>query len=429
MNLSHHPCFNASARHQYGRIHLPIAPRCNMQCNFCNRKFDCANESRPGVTSKVLEPVQAAWYLDQVLAHVPNITVVGIAGPGDPFANPRETLETCRLVSEKHPEMMLCLATNGLNLPPYIDELTKYNVSHVTLTINGVDPQVTSDIYAWMRIGRRVRRGLEAAELLLANQLESIVELKKHGVIVKVNTIVIPGVNDHHVLDVANKIHDLGADLHNLMPLRPVEGTPFGELDEPEPGLITRLRAQCGEVLPQMRHCSRCRADAVGLLGKSNAVDVVELLDRASKYQPANAPQCIAVGTYEGAMVNVGLGYAEALSVYQPTTDGFELLEVRQTPERGDGTMRWVKLAERFSDCRAIVVSEAGPSPKQTLEKIGMRVVETDGLLENALADLWQGKIPQQPMMSLPQIPVSKSSVSLEGEACTPAMCSQCPGC
>ena len=84
---SKHPCFSREAHHQYGRIHPPVAPRCYIQCNFCNRKYDCLNESRPGVTSSVLRPKQALAYLTDMLEVRPEITVLGIAGPGDPFAN------------------------------------------------------------------------------------------------------------------------------------------------------------------------------------------------------------------------------------------------------------------------------------------------------------------------------------------------------
>ena len=94
------------------------------------------NENRPGVTSKILSPKQAMHYFDQPMALSPNIAVVGIAGPGDPFANPDETMETLRLVRAKYPEMLLCVATNGLDLLPYIDELAALQVSHVTLTIH-----------------------------------------------------------------------------------------------------------------------------------------------------------------------------------------------------------------------------------------------------------------------------------------------------
>ncbi len=80
-------------------------PKCNILCNYCNRKFDCVNESRPGVTSSVLSPTQAIAYLERVLEAEPRITVAGIAGPGDPFANPKETLETIRLIRQRFPEL------------------------------------------------------------------------------------------------------------------------------------------------------------------------------------------------------------------------------------------------------------------------------------------------------------------------------------
>jgi nitrogen fixation protein NifB len=55
---SEHPCFGGD-HGKAGRIHLPVAPGCNIKCGFCERRFDCANESRPGVTSRVLTPVLA----------------------------------------------------------------------------------------------------------------------------------------------------------------------------------------------------------------------------------------------------------------------------------------------------------------------------------------------------------------------------------
>ena len=62
-NTSHlnlgHPCFSTSGHGKTGRIHLAVAPGCNISCNYCVRKFDCANESRPGVTSRVQNSEEA----------------------------------------------------------------------------------------------------------------------------------------------------------------------------------------------------------------------------------------------------------------------------------------------------------------------------------------------------------------------------------
>ncbi len=119
-----HPCFGGDHSNT-GRIHLPVAPGCNIKCGFCERRFDCANETRPGVTSKVLSPEQAIERVRLVRRHPKvgsKLKVVGIAGPGDPLANPK-TFETFELVKKEFPEMHLCLSTNGLMLEESLPEI------------------------------------------------------------------------------------------------------------------------------------------------------------------------------------------------------------------------------------------------------------------------------------------------------------------
>ena len=98
--LARHPCYSKDAHREYARMHVPVAPRCNIQCNYCNRKYDCCNESRPGVTSEVLTPEQAAGKVLYVRSKIPQLSVVGIAGPGDPLAN-EETFRTLELVPHR----------------------------------------------------------------------------------------------------------------------------------------------------------------------------------------------------------------------------------------------------------------------------------------------------------------------------------------
>ena len=128
LDLSRHPCFDPKARHEFGRVHLPVAPKCNIQCNYCDRQYDCCNESRPGVTSTVLSPKQALEYYRQVRQRVPDLAVVGIAGPGDPFANAPETMETLTLIRHEDSDVLLCVATNGLMVGPHLDGLAELEV-------------------------------------------------------------------------------------------------------------------------------------------------------------------------------------------------------------------------------------------------------------------------------------------------------------
>ena len=396
MDIERHPCFNDKVRHEFGRVHLPVAPRCNVQCNFCNRKYDCMNESRPGVTSTVLTPQQAIAYLGSVVEKRPEISVMGIAGPGDPFANPEETMETLRLTRKQFPKMLLCVATNGLNVGPYIDEMADLKVSHVTLTINAVDPEIGGEIYAWVRDGRRPLRGAEAAAVLNARQMEALVRLKARGITVKVNTIIMPGINDDHIPEVAKKVTALGADIMNLMPLVPVKGAAFEELPPPDTMTTARLRLQCGQLLPQMTHCARCRADAVGYVGENMTTEQHDALVHYanSSLNPAENDMRphVAVATMEGALVNQHLGEAERFVVYEQEAGSFRLKEIRPAPPAGGGDERWATLAESLKDCRALLVNAAGPTPMRVLTQHGLRVIEMEGLIEEGLRAVFAGK-------------------------------------
>jgi nitrogen fixation protein NifB len=392
INPDIHPCFNAEVKGHCGRVHLPVAPRCNILCNYCNRKYDCVNESRPGVTSAVLGPSQALAYLEQALAKEPRITVAGIAGPGDPFANPRETMATLRRIRERFPDLLLCLATNGLGLFPYLEELAELAVSHVTITVNAVDPEIGRRIYSWVRDGKRVYRGVPAAELLLARQLAAIAGLKARGVVVKVNTIIIPGVNDHHVAAVAEKMAELGVDVLNCMPVYPNADTPFGDLPEPAPEQMADLRRQAEEYLPQMRHCTRCRADAVGLLEEDRSQEFRDCLSRCAQKPdlPGDRPY-VAVATREGALVNLHLGEAPSFQIWGSNGQGYKLVAERPAPPSGGGDQRWWALAEVLKDCRAVLVSALGETPRAILSESGVTPVETSGFIEPALQVIYSG--------------------------------------
>ncbi len=390
---NNHPCFNVHAKGKCGRAHLPVAPACNIKCNYCNRKYDCVNESRPGVTSSVLSPQGAVDYLQDVLERCPEITVAGIAGPGDAFADPERTMETLRLVRKNFPDLLLCLATNGLNIGPYIPELAEIGVSHVTVTLNAVDPQVGKNIYAWIRDGKLIYRGEKAAELMIERGLAAIAALKAHDIVVKVNTIVVPGVNDHHVRSVAEKISELGADIHNCMPMFPNAGTPFENIPEPDAALMKKVRAEAEELLPQMKHCTRCRADAVGLLDKDRTSQFRAQLSACSGSVPSNTPSkpYVAVATMEGMLVNRHLGEAEQLQIWTKSGDTFKFVETRPAPKPGGGTDRWLRLAEILSDCRAVLVAGIGETPRKTLLDKRITPVEMSGLIQQGLDAVYKG--------------------------------------
>ena len=422
LDLTQHPCFNSDARHTTGRIHLPVAPKCNIQCNYCDRKFDCMNESRPGVTSAVLEPKQALAYLGKVLERVPQLKVVGIAGPGDPFASPDETMETLRLVREKYPEMLLCVASNGLNIEPYAEELAKLQVSHVTITVNTIDPEIGAKIYSWVRDHKTIYRGEAAARVLLARQLASIKALKAAGVTLKVNTILVPGVNDDHVEIVAEEMRALGVDIMNCIPLYPVANTPFAEIGEMPPSAVKGIRAKVAALLPQMEHCTRCRADAVGKLGADQSSEFVTLMQDSAKglLDDRTGRPHVAVASMEGVLINQHLGEAENLWIFEYDEGTPKLVEMRDTPEPGDGSLRWRELAASIADCHSILVSGVGRAPRWILEQSGLRVIEASGLIAPAMESMQSsGDVPAAMKKQFKSCASSSSGCQGSGTGCS----------
>ena len=269
--IKNHPCFSKEAHHKFGRIHLPVAPACNIQCRYCIRKYDCANESRPGITSRVMKHDEAIDKVATLLDRNDNISVIGIAGPGDPLANDA-TFEVMESLHREFPEIILCVSTNGLNLPDRLDDLMKAGVRSLTVTINAVTPEIAEKVYAWASYKGKKYTGKDAARLILGNQWRGLTNAIDAGLVVKVNTVYIPGVNDVEIPLVAWHAGERGADIMNLMSLIPQ--AEFEHIEKPTREMIDKKRAECIRYIPQMTHCRQCRADACGILGEDRDMEL-----------------------------------------------------------------------------------------------------------------------------------------------------------
>ncbi len=269
--LKRHPCFSEAAHHRFGRVHLPVAPICNIQCKYCVRKYDCANESRPGVTSSVLTTMQAIERIRTIVERNDRISVVGIAGPGDPLANDT-TFEVLSSIHREFPELTLCISTNGLLLTDRLEQLMKCGVRSLTITMNAVTPETAEKIYSWVYYRGRRLTGREAAECLVCNQTRGLRNAIDAGFMVKINSVFVPGVNDAELPLVAWLAGMRGAEIMNVLPLIPQAD--FKDLSRPSKEMIDKVRSQCGKHVPQMTHCRQCRADAFGILGEDRDMEL-----------------------------------------------------------------------------------------------------------------------------------------------------------
>ncbi len=258
-----HPCYNKAAAKWFGRVHLPVAPDCNIKCRYCTRLYDCANENRPGVTSRLMTPGEALQYVKRVVERDGRIRVVGVAGPGEPLAN-KATMHTLQLVHHRFPELIKCISTNGLLLAEKLPGLREAGVRAVTVTVNAVSPAVGGRIYDYVSYRGQVYKGTAGAELLWRAQHAGIRLARELGMVVKVNSVLIPGVNDDHLEEVARAVKAAGAHVMNIIPLIP-QGK-FAGLLPPPPERVNLLHQKLSPIIKQITHCRRCRADAVGML-------------------------------------------------------------------------------------------------------------------------------------------------------------------
>jgi len=101
----------------------------------------------------------------------------------------------------------------------------------------------------------------------------------------------------------------------------------------------------------------------------------------------------VAIGTNEGLLVNLHLGEALNLYIFEQTKNGFKLVEIRNTPTKGKGDERWLDMARSLKDCRALLVSGVGENPKAMLVGCGIHVVEMTGLIDEGLEGIYNNKV------------------------------------
>lgn len=261
-----HPCFALGAKNNRGRVHLPVSPGCNLLCWFCQRDVneDFDGDVRPGVSSGTITPDEAVEVLRRAIALCPEITVAGIAGPGDTLATPY-ALETFRKIKREFPDVLRCMSTNGLLLSERADEVIDVGLDTLTVTVNAVDPDILTQINGGIIWKRRLLTGREAAEILIENQLRGIEKVARAGIVVKVNTVLIPEINAGHVPRVAEAVAARGAQIYNIIPLIPQHE--LGWCTRPDCALLDETRRRCERYIRVFRHCQHCRADAAGIPG------------------------------------------------------------------------------------------------------------------------------------------------------------------
>jgi nitrogen fixation protein NifB len=242
--------------------------------------------------------------------------------------------------------------------------------------------------------------------------------LTERGILCKVNSVMIPGINDRHLVEVNRAVKSRGAFLHNIMPLisAPEHGTVFGLSGQRGPTAqeLKALQDSCEGEMNMMRHCRQCRADAVGLLGEDRsaefttekimAMEVKYDLDTRKAYQAkveeerhavvaakhaeleslagemSDIKILVAVATKGSGRINEHFGHAKEFQVYELSTAGAKFVGHRRVDlycQGGYGEEDGLDTIIRaINDCAAVFVAKIGACPRDTLAQAGIEVVD-----------------------------------------------------
>jgi len=363
-----------------GCIFLPVAPRANARRRF-------GEPSSPG---RALGAGDVVQWLDRVLAGGLALSGAGVAGPGEPLAEPAALLETLRAVHGAHPELPLFLVTNGLcpqdaDMPQLARELAAAGLSRATVLVDAVDPALIEQIFAWIRPGRRTLPLPEAARLLADAQALAVRSFREAGLVVTVRMTVYPGVNDQHVEDVANAAAVLGADLFDLRPC-PARPEPSGCAPRPASSCAPSDCASCGSASSCAPMPPFAEDEAPAPLAELAPERLAELKAAAARYLRL-APEGDPCGQDIRWMEDAGQA-----GFLAPDGPGLPcLLETRDAPEPGGGDQRWIELSETLRDCFAILAASAGAHPREVLAARGLAVLTTETDVQAAVDALYGG--------------------------------------
>jgi len=240
-------------------------------------------------------------------------------------------------------------------------------------------------------------------------------------VLTKINSVLIPGINDEHLYEVNREVKKRGAFLHNIMPLisEAEHGTVFGLTGQRGPSAqeLKAVQDACMGGANLMRHCRQCRADAVGLLGedrsdeftqdKIDQMEVVYDLDKRRDYQrqveaerqaqhqarlaalqavpaddgvDAGLKVLVAVATVGHGKVNQHFGHATEFQVFEVSSTQALFVGHRRVDlycQGGYGEDEQLpSIVNAINDCHAVLVAKIGACPRDELKAAGIEPVD-----------------------------------------------------
>lgn len=262
--MDKHCCFNTSdVLFRSARIHVPLAKKCSMGCQYCGYHIDhnicMPTIKRPGTSLIVVSTEnEIRTYLKKAFALFPETSIIGVSGPGDPLDNLMEMTLLKNIMEKDYPTVKLCLCTNGRNYQNYVtlfehSPLLKY----LTLTINTLIPQKNLKIYHSITT-------LSKAEEMIKNQLKILQKAKEQDIKIKINTVFLQEINATEIEEMyLTLLEKYQVDCFNVLPFVPINTkTMFSVMDL---NIFNETIFSLNEKgFPITKQCQQCRSDFCG---------------------------------------------------------------------------------------------------------------------------------------------------------------------
>ncbi|BCX12254.1 MAG: cyclic pyranopterin phosphate synthase [Thermosynechococcus sp.] len=255
---------------QIRKLRLSVTDRCNLRCTYC-MPLDAAFMP----TQTYLTPVEYATIVAELVEL--GIESVRLTG-GEPLLRAEFPEIVAALAAVGVPE--LSLTTNGIRLIPFLPLLDRYGVRRLNISLDSLDPQT----FAAISHGHH----LETVK-------EAIATAADQGFQVKLNMVVMAGVNDHELVPMVEYAKALGVEVRFLELMRIGYACHLGSdrfvsaatmlehlrqyydlrpVPRPQDSTSFNFETACGaqigfiasESQPFCGHCSRWRLSADGVL-------------------------------------------------------------------------------------------------------------------------------------------------------------------
>jgi len=194
----------------------------------------------------------------------PNLHIVAVAGPGDALASPT-TFEVFERVKHLRPHVEFCLSTNGFLLSEMASRLVCLGVKTVTVSMSAALSSTADLIYEWALLDGIRTLAPRLGKKVVPLQLQGIRDASALGIHVRVNSVLIPGVNDSEISVLSRAVAEAGAKLQNIIPLVP--NANMSSRRPPTSMELAQARTNAMVHINQFQNCKQCRSDVVGIPG------------------------------------------------------------------------------------------------------------------------------------------------------------------